>query len=425
MRFFHYQATDSNGRATEGTIRAATPDAAMDALRQSGYRVTALGDRPAAPVRPASVQASAPVVGPSSTPDAPTPVAIVKTRRGKDNDLYFLFSQFGNLFRAGVTPVQAFDTLASRVPARYAESLREMGRNTGERGRISDVMERYPYLYPPDVVGTIRAGETAGFLPEAAQKVADQMQSSHRLKRRLGWIFAYLLIMMALMPMIYAILQGSLASIAQQNQADGNLPVIATLRSAVGKQVGSVLPWSIATAVAGLALIYGWNTMPLRELRHRLMLRFPFAGKRIWAEAMARFTWASGMISRGGMPPQKVFELAADTVPNHEIRERLRTAAQGMRETERLSEAIRRSRILPPEYASIVETGEMTGDVPRALDQVARAAGAEFETRDRGTAKRLTIVFMLLIGAFVLIVLATFYRMYFSGIITTLTQDPT
>ncbi|MGV3618465.1 MAG: type II secretion system F family protein [Fimbriimonas sp.] len=450
MRFFYYRATDSAGRTTEGTIRAATSDAAVAALRQGGYQVSAIGDAPvggaaappavrSAPVAtrtpmpnaplaprvataPAPVRMNAPAAAAANL--APAPVDTVKTVPGRDRDLYFLFSQLDSYFRSGVTPAQAFHDLANRAPARYGPSLREMAQRVGESGRMSDVMARYPYLYPPDVVGVMRAGETAGFLPEAAHNIASQMMSSHKLKRRMGFVFGYLLFLAALTPVIYGILQGSLGSIAAQNQVDGALPVVPTLLKYVKAEVIRVLPYSTTALALTLAALYGWHSMPLRELRHRLALKFPYLGKRIWAEAMARFTWASGMISRGGMPPQRVFEMAAESVPNLEIRERLRAAGRSMHETERLSAAIRRTGLLPPEYASIVETGEVTGDVPRALEQVHRAAEVEFESRDRGASRGMIILFMVMIGGLVFIFLALFYRMYFGGLIDIITTEP-
>jgi len=457
MPFYRYVAVDRSGRTVQGTLSAPTVDAATQALTQQGFTVRSLADpaaasppvsaaRSAAPSRPSVPQANpaarvalatppTAVAPRSTTPSAvsPAPVAPnpappapvrVKTIFGRDKDLYFLFSQLHNLFNAGVTPSQAFHDLANRSPARYATSLREIGKGTGDTATMSEVLERYPYLYPPDVVGTVRAGEVAGFLPEAMSRIADQLHSSHRLKRRLTFVLFYFCVLMATIPIAFAVVQGSLATVDAQNKVDGALPPVATLQKFVGAEIVKVLPTALASFTAAVAFLFGWHSMPMRNLRHQLALRFPILGRRIWAEAMARFSWATGMVARSGVAPQRAFELAADTVPNLVIRERLREAARSMRENERLSAAVRRADILPPEYASVIETGELTGDVPKAMDQVARAADVEFEARDRTASTGMTVILMLALGAVVCIVVAILWRMYISGVITVLTQDP-
>jgi type II secretory pathway component PulF len=347
----------------------------------------------------------------------------IKTKFGRDRDLFFLFSQLAQYFRSGVSPHVGLSNLAQRSRPRYQESLEAAAAAVGEGKRLSDVFERYPYLYPPDVVGTLRAGETAGYLGEACDRIADQLQMSNRLKRRLAWFLIILIGLVVAFPIVYAIVNASLSSIAAQDKAGGSLPVAGTLVTAVRVELVRILPIALPCLVAFIGFLFFWHSMPMRELRHRIVLGFPVLGGRVKAEAMARFTWAMGMVSRGGMSGQNTFLLAAETVPNLILRRKLVDAAKSMHEAERLSVALKRSQALPVEYAHIVETGETTGDVPRALADINRATDADFRARDGSAVTLVSFIFYGALGVLTLFMVAFLWRMYASGIITTLTTE--
>ena len=354
------------------------------------------------------------------TPGTQAPPAdVVKTKRGKDRDLFFLFSQLGSYFRSGMNPAQSLTDLTSRTPEKYRESLQRAAAVVSEGGRMSDALEAYPYLYPPDVIGTIRAGETAGFLPEAMEEVADKMQGSDRLKKRL---FYYQLIFAAtfgIIPIILAVIDGSLASMKTQDAAGGSLPPVATLVAAALRALLAVLPLSTFIFLIAWGLTTWLNSMRMRQFRHSLIVRIPVIGGRASAESMARFTWAMAMVSKGGLSPQNTFLLALESVPNLAIRERLAEQGRQMTESDKLSTSLRKAGVLPPEFGDIVQTGEITGDVPRALESVRRATDADFRAKDETAAKRAGFIFMGLLAVVVTILAGWLLTRYYSRLIPT------
>lgn len=459
MRFFQYKATDSSGRMAEGTIRAASADAASAALTQAGYRVIGVSEAgtPASPAprapapRPApqAVPTPTPIPGPRSTsqraptpprpspmavaaapaavainvPQVATPPATIKTPFGRDKDLFFMFSQLRQYFHAGIAPQQAFHNLAQRARPRYVESLQDIERNSGEGRRISDIMERYPYLYSPDIVGAVRAGEVAGQMPETFDKLADGLNASARIKRRLSYFFYLLIITLAAVPLLDGIVKGSLHSMEIQDKNGDSLPPVSTAFGAIFRAMGSEVVPTLIMTVLFIAFMLWWHSMPMRRTRHWLVLRLPAMGGRVKAEAMERFTWALEMISRGGVLPQTAFTMAAHCVPNDILREHLIESGKTMHEAERLSSAIKRSNTMPQEFVYIVETGELTGDVPRALDDVHRATDNDFRAREGTAVTTSSTLFYIGIGVFVLGIMFMMYQKLYLGIFKVFEND--
>lgn len=451
MRFFQYKATDSSGRMAEGTIRAASADAASAALTQAGYRVLGVSEAgvpsgPAAPApRPAPAPAAArppqpqrPPTKPSvpkvaaaapaaaiaiNVPQVATPPATVKTPFGRDKDLFFMFSQLRQYFHAGIAPQQAFHNLSQRARPRYIESLQEIEKYATEGRRISDVMARYPYLYSPDMVGVVRAGEVAGQMPEAFDKLADGLNASARIKRRLSYFFYLLIIILGAVPLLDGVVKGSIHSMEIQDKNGDNLPAISTAFGAMAQGIRSELvPTAIGAAIF-VALMLWWHSMPMRRTRHWLVLRMPALGGRVKAEAMERFTWALEMISRGGVLPQTAFAMAAQCVPNDILREHLVESGATMHEAERLSSALKRSNTMPQEFVYIVETGELTGDVPRALDDVHRATDNDFRAREGTAVTTSSTLFYVGLAIFVLGICFMMYTKLYLGIFKVFEND--
>ena len=460
MPFYQYSVLNNQGQTVLGTLQAETVDAARAALTGGGYTVQMLQElassnsirapkptqAPASPKIPAQKirpqitptnpqPAQRPVVQPqrkempgagpiiNTLPSGPAKKDTYKTKKGDDKDLFFLFSQLGSYFRSGINPVQALTDHTKRTPVQFHDSLKHTARVVSEGGRMSDVLEKYPYLYPPDVVGTVRAGEVAGFLPEAMEEIASKMEISHRLKRRLKYFNMMFIMTIATTPMVYGMIQGSLKSMALQDQAGGSLPPVQTLGKSVGVSLFHDLP--ITQLIFGaLWALYAWfNSMPMRRIRHILVIRTPVIGGRAMAESMARLTWAMGMVSKGGLSPQQTFLLGLQSVPNLFIRERLQEEGQRMTESDKLSSALRKSALLPVEYGNIVETGEVTGDVPRALENVAKATDADFQGRNATAVTSSSFILYGILAVLILILCAWLSLAWYEGLFKTLLPD--
>lgn len=449
MPFYLYNVSNSQGQVLQGTLQAANTDAARMALTSAGYVVHEIREqgastpvtvpavsspKPTAP-RPFAAQTFTPPAGGvvrTPRPEVNSNVQVnnpagptakpneVKTKPGKDKDLFFLFTQLGSYFRAGMNPAQSLNDLALRTPERYRESLKYAAQVVGEGGRMSDAFEVFPYLYPPDVVGTIRAGEVAGFMPEAMEEIADKMQASHALKKKLFYFQFMFIAAFVATPLILGVIEGSLASIKDQDTAGGSLPVVGTVAKAVGVSLIRDLPITLIVVAVFWVFLRWWHSMRMRDFRHQLVARLPVIGGRATAESMARFTWAMTMISRGGMSPQNTFLLALQSVPNLAIRKRLHVEGQRMSEQDKLSTALRRTGVLPPEFGDIVQTGEVTGDIPRALESVHRATDADYRAKNETAAARSGIILYIILGVVILIISAVLLTKYYGGLIHTI-----
>jgi len=405
MPLFRYTAADASGRVLEGTLQAASGQEATRLLQQQGLRVDSLsgGAGPGA-TRAVTVPVSQqvqPISRPVSTP-APVSADVVRTRKGKDKHLILIFSQLASYFRAGMDPRRAFEDVAYKCHPNYRDSLLEVSRRAGEGFRLADILERYPDLYPPHVVGMVRAGEAAGFLPEAFQEVADWALPSWRLKRALAVFNNVVVVLVIGYPIGLALTQGSLSSWDAQEASGGQTPVAPLLAHLVGK---AIIPMLLPTIIL-LGLYYlgrwFWKSDKNAESRHRLLLTVPILGKRARAESLRLFAYALSLVSRAGVSPHSAFSLAADAMPNLSMRNALRDSARRADTSSKLSTLLQDGSVVPIEYRHLMETGEITGDIPAASLRVADASNIEFTSADGSTKYVKSFLGILVFGAGIL-----------------------
>lgn len=423
MRFFQYQATDASGQRKEGTLRAESADAAMAALRQGGLQVHSIDGRQvggpapaprpaAAPPRPVAPQTApqpaprgktakavvpsgpmiitrqdpavsagpVPVVGASAVPD---PIRY-RTIIGTDKDRFFLFSQFAAATRAGINPAQAFDQISNRTKPYYRDSVRALSAAAVEGSDLATIMERYPDLYPEHVVGMTRAGQQAGYLPESFEEISRQAQSAHKFKRWFAWIWFVAINAIVSIPGMWWASQAMVRGYERIEANGGQGGFSMGMREILGAYTEKLV-WPFGPAfLLFCAILYAlkryFGSRVAKRFRHRIGLKFPVYGPRTRHENLARFSWSLSRLSKAGFAPSSAYFLAAETVPNLEMRDQLREIASRISEATKMSDILHNSRLFPDEYAPVVATAEYTGDLPGAFDHLARSSQSEFET---------------------------------------------
>ncbi len=441
MPSFEYTAIDRQGKNVQGNVVATTREEAALNLTKTGLLVSRLAEIGAAPamqraaVRPGtsaidqSVHAAKPAVSiaPPTTIAPPTPAAIPEAKPGRANDrqLSFLFSQLASMLKSGLSVQQAAGHLMSRVHNKGTQaSLEDMQRGATEGKGISRVMEAYPGIYPPHTVGLMRAGEESGAMPEAALEVANWAEKSHTFKRQFWLLRATAILIPALYPFLAAVVAGSLQSMRDQEASGYKLDNVGAVAHAVGLKLPTVLIWWAGGIAAYYLLRWVWLSQKARPLRHRLVMMMPGIAGRARAESLRLFAWSFGRMSASGHAPQHAWEVASASMPNLYLAEKMAAIGRNADRNTKASTMMRSDEVLiPPEFADMAETAELTGDMPGMMNHIARATDVEFNTRSE-SAHWVTKLYCYVPFAIMVIVIAyTLYKTLYTGIISIVLEE--
>ena len=456
MPSFRYSATDKAGTSLDGVIDAATADDALLELVNKGLMVnqimksfgpaTAPVAAPTAPKpqtvapdpprpvikpnqpQPVRTQNPAPVATlVTATPD---PVQIIHTKRASDKDRMFLFSQLAKQLKVGIGPAESLDNLKARVPKYMVDSLDDASKHAMAGKPMSDAFEKYPDLYPEHVVGTIRAAEAGGFLPEACDLISDQAMNAHSFARWFWWVRPMVINAVIAIPLALLFMRGLIAA-WDSVEGQGEGATAASTHGALGQGVLKILIWPVGPATLALWLILigltKWlRSGPATRIRHEITFRWPLFGKRAKHECLSVFSWVMSKVANAGVSPNRAWQLAANSVPNLAIKERLLRIGNGMGGAEKLSDAVFKEKLFPDEYAPVIAVAEHTGDMPGAFDQLFKISQVEFDssqTYARDRSARWGCAFSMAVSGIILIILTYyFYNVFFNHVLSGLDQ---
>jgi type II secretory pathway component PulF len=307
--------------------------------------------------------------------------------------------------------------MASRMRREdYREAMMKVAQCAGEGIPISDVLASYPDLFPSHVVGLVRAGEVGGFLPEACTAVAQQAEASHKFRRSLWFVWAVAINFILVPPFAYLFYRALPRGYELIESSGASDPAGGIQQMA--KAFSQLFWWPIAPVAAVIYLItwgvYAWlNSRPMTLKRHGLSLHTPVLGGRAKNEGLSLFSWVLSKVAQSGASPHRSWDIGMEAVPNLALKEKLRTAAARLHSGERLSTAFYETKLFPDEYAPMVATGEMTGDVPGMLQRLSEMSRQEFDvstTKSKAAAWVMSsVTIAITMGIIALAIILTLY----------------
>lgn len=379
MPQFRYRALNSQGHELEGTLSATDANAAVVQLSRQGLRlksieegVSAVQASPPVVARPVPAQAQPyrPVASAAQRqqPSAGPAFGEKPSRRATYNDRQFFFAQLGGLLRSGISPADALHTILARSNQdKFRNEFNDMAAMCAGGMSLSDAMAHYPNMFPRGVVGAVRAGETGGYLPDACESLSIQQKETRR-------IFNMFSILMIALP--WTLFLTYLAAVIAFGIDKAFQPLLdnpqgGTFEEGVsGALKGFVTVLFLLTVASGIAMYFLGRSRRFRAFRHRVGIAMPMFKRRALNENLSHFSYHLGKLAKSGLSPFASWRLAAQAVPNEAYSARLMQMSENLSEQTRLSELLYRSKLFPHETAQLVQTGEMTGDLPGALDQV-------------------------------------------------------
>ncbi|NUQ69197.1 MAG: type II secretion system F family protein [Chthonomonadales bacterium] len=412
MPEYEYTARDASGVQLEGRINAENSGFAVARLRAQGLdvdRIRVADTRDAAPPT-MTVQARGPGVV-RSTGDPITPGVPLA-----DQAVYF--RQFAVLIKAGLSLYEALTALTSQTRNPTLKAITSASQShIMAGGRLSDSLERHPYVFSRLQISMLRAAEQGGMLEEALERLASYLDRELALRRTISRATLY--------PKI--VLLSAVFILGRSFLTDG-VPAIAKLIiGSMGRSSYSVLDY-LSDTVLVLGIVAVWalmvsavgryglcRSLDLRAVRERVIWIIPGVGSVSRSFAVSRFARAFSALSGAGLSMNGALSASAEASGSPSI-ERGTTRIQSLvNEGRPLADAFSESGIFPRLIVDMLRTGEQTGNIDSIMEHAANHLEREAEMR----ASQYSIMFgtgvYLIVALLVGMVVINSYAGYASG----------
>jgi len=363
MPVFQYEAMDARGQEVRAEVEAGTQEEAITKIRALGHFPTH--------VRVKGKRARTVAAGPR--------------RKGKT----FSFGRVGNkqltqftrqmstLQDAGLPILRSLRILEGQTkPGVLRNALQDIIEDVEAGSTLSEAMEKHPKAFDTLYVHTVRAGEAGGVLDQILRKLAEFMEKSMALKRRIIGAMVYPVMVIGVAVIILVAIMWFIVpkfeEIFRKFDIKGGLPAPTQMLITASNTVRDY--WFLLPLVPlGIWLVF--KAIRATDFgRHALdwtKMQLPVLGSIVNRQAIAKFARTLGTLVTSGVPILEALNITRATVGNAVIAKALGQVHDSIREGESIAGPLRESGVVDPIVINMVDVGEETGELDQMLIKVA------------------------------------------------------
>jgi len=417
MPVFQYEALDSQGVEIKGEVEALSEQEAISKIRNMGYFPTK-PPRSGAAVRRAAGRAA----------------ARPKRRRGAMGRVKIKYvtqfaRQLSTLQDAGLPILRSLRILEEQQKSGTFKRIIGYVADDIEGGStLSESMARFPRCFDRLFVGMVAAGETGGVLDLILSRVADFMEKTEKLKRRVKSAMIYpIVVLVAAMAILLGLMTfvvPQFSSVLRDMTGEGKLPKLTEIVLAVSSWIAKDFGWAWLLGVPFGIIILLKAVRRFRAGRYVLDsigLKIPILGQLKSKVAITRWTRTLGTLIMAGVPILDAINVTGETAGNEVYANTLKNVHDSIRQGESFANPLRQSKTVDSIVVNMVAVGEETGDLDKMLLKIADNYDEQVDVLVGSLMSLLEPVMIIVLGSVVLtIVLSIFLPMI--SIITNLSN---
>lgn len=293
----------------------------------------------------------------------------------KTIELLVFTRQLSTIVSAGLPLLQGLDILSEQTDdANFSAVIQSIGQDVESGESFSTALTKYPRAFPELYVSMVRAGEAGGDLDGVLLQLADYLESTEELKRRIKSAMTYPIVAFS---MILLIAAGLVIWV---------VPQFAEIFSSFGRQLPAPTRLLIATsdvlrswkALIVVAVFVGiiiairlYAKTPVgRYNLDAMKLRIPVFGTLLRKVAISRFARTLSTLTRSGVPILQALEIVERTAGNEVFAKAVRGAGDSVRSGETLADPLERCQQFPRMVTRMIAVGEKTGALEGMLMKI-------------------------------------------------------
>jgi type IV pilus assembly protein PilC len=425
MPTFQYEAMNESGKPQKGTVNAASSEDAIARIRNQGLFPTSVREQKVkkqAKSAAATGRAVGASAGAGGTSKRKKTFVIGSA---KPKELTAFTRQFSTLQDAGLPILRSLQILdQQQKPGVMKNVLGDVQEDVAAGMTLSDSMAKHPKAFDRLFCKMIAAGEVAGVLEMILQRLADFLEKSQALKKRIKGAMTYPVIVICVAVLIVT---GLMLFIVPQFTGifadfDTDLPrltqkLIDTSSWLGGKWLNEDSPqaipgviWVLFSPVVIFLLLKLLRKSTYGKIAvDHVVLHIPVVGELIKKTAVARFTRTLGTLIRAGVPILDAITITKETSSNYVFEKALQDVHDSVRQGESFAEPLRKARVCDAIVTNMIDVGEETGDLDKMLLKIADNHDEEVDNLVETMTSLIEPLMTLALGAIVgFIVIALF-----------------
>jgi len=269
---------------------------------------------------------------------------------------------------------------------------------------LSDALELFPSIFDKLYCNMVRGGEAGGQLAETIARLADFLDSSAKLKRKVKSAMMYPVIVLCLaMTIACGLIVFVVPVFAGMFDGFGAaLPAPTQFLIDVSEFIKKYIILIIIGAGISSFLFKKWKATPVGAYQFdQMTLKFPVFGELKKKVASARFARTFAQLIKSGVPILQALEIVSGATGSV-VAERVVLAARtGVENGEPLSKSLVEQTVFPVVLVRMLQAGEKTGKIDEMMDNISDFFDDEVDTMLTGLTSLLEPLLMVFLGVII------------------------
>ncbi len=328
MPTFQFEAMDATGQEIKDVIEAANEEEAQTTIRQMGYFVTKI-----------QMKKGAAKVAPGQKKKRPFALGGAKTKH-----ICAFTRQLSILQDAGLPILRSLKILEhNSKPGKLKNALMDTCDEIETGSTLSEAMSKSPKVFSRLYVNMIKAGEAGGALETILQRLADFLESSEALKRKVKGALIYPIAVVIIAGLILALIMTVIVPTFKEMFEEFGLTLPAPTLLLIAMSDYIVKYWFLMLLIP---FCYWLLAKLVRKFRHGRMgfdmylLKVPVFGGLVEKNILARTMRTLGTLVSSGVPILEALNITRETAGNALFERIFSKVTEAIREGEVISKPL-------------------------------------------------------------------------------------
>jgi type IV pilus assembly protein PilC len=268
---------------------------------------------------------------------------------------------------------------------------------------FSDSLAKHKKVFPQIFISMVHAGEQSGTLSESLKVVAEQMDNSYTLERRVRGALIYPSVILVIMVLIAILMFIFVVPTLMKTFTELNVPLPFTTRIILN--ISNIMQnYGILVLIGFIAIIVlfrSWSKQPMgKRINHSLVLKVPIIGPLVQEVNAARTARTLASLLSAGVPVIESVNITSEVVQNVHFRAVLQKAKEAIKKGDLMSKVFNDNTNLYPVFMSeMMSVGEETGKIAEMLLGVAHYYEEDVGQKTKDMSTVIEPVLMVIIAA--------------------------
>lgn len=349
MARFTYIGVTTAGKQVKGELQAANKNEAASLLRKKK-------------IRPVSIK--------SSSLNFNLPFL----DRVKLQDLSRFTRQFSAMTSAGLALVSCLDILGGQTEnKKLAAAIKQVSSDIQGGSTLADALQKHPSIFNSLYSNMVSAGEASGSLDTVLTRLADYLEKSDALRRKIKGAMTYPIIVLCIAVVATAaMLTFVVPTFAQMfSEVGGTLPLPTRIVMNISEFLKSFLPLIILGIIGAFAAVSSYYKTENGKFRiDFIKLKLPVFGDLEQKSCIGRFAQTLSTLLTSGVTILDALAITAKTAGNKVLEKGIIRTLERISGGLTIAEPLKETGVFPPMVIHMIAVGEKTGDLAEMLKKI-------------------------------------------------------